>query len=307
MIKIFSFSSNKKKSSNKVFSTIKDIFQKKTKVDNQLVEELEEILIMADFGVSATADLIKNLRKQKFAENELFDTVVKDFLSSQIEEILLPCEKNLEFSESKEKLQILTFNGVNGSGKTTSIGKIANKFKESNKKIIFAACDTFRAAAKSQLQVWADRSNSPVVYAQKENQDPASVAYKAIDQALKENYDIVMIDTAGRLQNKVNLMAELQKTHKIISKFSQKAEITNFIILDANIGQNNFSQLELFNQIIDISGIIINKLDNSSKAGFLVPLVKKFSKPIYAIGVGENINDLEQFQAKSFSKSLFND
>ena len=301
------FSSIKRTDNKKLSFAIKNLFQKKAKVDNQTLNELEEILIMADLGVNTTAELITNLKKHKFFKEDFCDKVVKDFLSSQIEEILLPFEKDLDFSNHEKKLQILTFNGVNGSGKTTTIGKIANKIKKDNKKVIFAACDTFRAAAQSQLKIWADRSNFPVVCSQKENQDPASVAYIAISQALKEDYDMVMIDTAGRLQNKVNLMAELQKTHKVINKFSQQAKIINFITLDANIGQNNFSQLEIFNNVIDISGIIINKLDSSSKGGFLVPLVKKFAKPIYAIGVGENIDDLQQFSAKSFSINLFND
>lgn len=290
------------KNPNSFASKITQIFTKK-KIDENLLEELEDLLLMSDIGVESTMQIISELRKEKFAK-EIEESEIKLFLAQKIENILKPCEKALNF-ESDHRPKVIIFNGVNGSGKTTTIGKIAKKLTDSNKKVVIAACDTFRAAAADQLKVWSDRANCQIISSEKEGQDPASVAYKALTEAKRTNADILLIDTAGRLQNKQHLMEELRKINNVLRKLDQNDEAyENILVLDATTGQNALSQLKAFDEISKISGLIITKLDGSAKAGILVSLSKKFQKPIYAIGIGEKIEDLQEFSAKEFSKNL---
>ena len=200
--------------------------------------------------------------------------------------------------------QVLIVNGVNGAGKTTTIGKIAQNLKNQNKKVLISACDTFRAGATAQLEVWANRVGCEIILPLKEGEDSASVAYRSLDYATKNNFDVLLIDTAGRLQNKKNLMDELQKISKVLKKIDAHAPHENLLILDATTGQNARSQLEIFNEVIGITGLIITKLDGSARGGVVVGLAQKFQKPIYAIGVGEKIEDLQEFNASEFSKNL---
>jgi fused signal recognition particle receptor len=287
--------------SNKLSTAISQIFTHK-KLDDETLDSLEETLILSDIGAEVSAEIIKNLKAKKFEKN-IDEIEIKKFLSSEIEKILKPCEAKLQLNESL-KPQVIIFNGVNGAGKTTTIGKIAANLKNQNKKVLIAACDTFRAAASEQLVVWAQRSNCEIIQAQKEGEDPAAVAYRAFDFAKKNNFDILLIDTAGRLQNKQNLMDELKKISSVLKKIDPSAPHENILILDSTTGQNARNQLEIFNQIVGITGIIVTKLDGSAKGGIIVALSQKYKKPIYAIGVGEKIEDLQEFDAEIFSKNL---
>jgi fused signal recognition particle receptor len=307
MFKFFSKSKSKEhkealnNSSNKITGAFTKIFTHK-KLDDNTLDELEEILLISDIGSKTTLDIIENLRKEKFGKN-VGISEVKEFLSNKIVEILEPCEKKLNLEEENLP-KVIIFNGVNGSGKTTTIGKIAQNLKNQNKKVLIAACDTFRAAAAEQLEVWANRSNSKIIMPNKEGEDPAAVAYRALSYAKENHFDILLIDTAGRLQNKQNLMDELGKISRVLKKLDEKAPHENLLVLDSTVGQNAKSQMEIFNDVIGITGIIVTKLDGSAKGGIIIALAKEFQKPIYAIGIGEKLEDLQEFNAENFSKNL---
>lgn len=290
-----------KNSSEKISSSITQIFTHK-KIDENFLNELEETLIAADLGVEASSKIIKNFREKKFEKN-ISQEEIKKNLAQEIAKILLPCQKVINF-DNTTKPCVAIFNGINGVGKTTTIGKIAFNLSKQNKKVLIAACDTFRAAASEQLQVWAKRSNCEIITAQKDGEDPAAVAFRAMDHAKKNNFDIVLIDTAGRLQNKQNLMDELKKINNVLKKIDVSSPHENLLVLDATIGQNAKNQLEIFNQIVGITGLVITKLDGSAKGGIVVALAENFQKPIYAIGVGEKIEDLQEFDATDFAKNL---
>ena len=293
-----------KNSSSKISTAISQIFTHK-KLDAQTLEELEETLIVSDMGSEVATKIIANLKVKKFEKN-IDEFEIKKFLTEQIEEILKPCQKALVLDES-QKPQVIIFNGVNGAGKTTTIGKVAQNLKNQNKKILIAACDTFRAAASQQLEVWAKRVGCEIILPQKEGEDPAAIAYRAFEFARKNNFDALLIDTAGRLQNKQNLMDELKKINSVLKKIDASAPHENLLILDATTGQNAKSQLEIFNQIVGITGIVITKLDGSAKGGIVVALAQQFAKPIYAIGVGEKVEDLQEFDAGDFARNLVGD
>ncbi len=288
-------------SSQKISAAITQIFTHK-KLDAATLEELEESLILADLGNEVVTEIIAKFKAQKFEKN-IDDLEVRKFLADEIKAILKPCEAALRFDE-EVKPQVIIFNGVNGAGKTTTIGKVAANLKNQNKKVLIAACDTFRAAASEQLEVWAKRADCEIVKALKESEDPAAVAYRALDLAKKNNFDVLLIDTAGRLQNKQNLMDELKKINSVLKKIDERAPQQNFLILDATTGQNARMQMEIFNQIVGITGLVITKLDGTAKGGIVVALAQKFKKPIFAIGVGEKIEDLQEFDAESFARNL---
>ncbi len=291
-----------KSSSSKISAAITQIFTHK-KLDENTIDELEEILIASDMGTEFAIKISASLREKKFEKN-ISETEIKNFLIQEISAILKPCQKTLELKEDN-KTQVFIFNGVNGAGKTTTIAKIAQSLKNQNKKVLIAACDTFRAAASQQLEVWAKRVGCEIILPQKEGEDPAAIAYRSLDFAHKNNFDVLLIDTAGRLQNKQNLMEELKKINTVLKKIDPSAPHENILILDATTGQNARSQLEIFNQIVGIDGIIITKLDGSAKGGIVVSLAQNFNKPIYAIGVGEKLEDLQEFDAETFARNLF--
>lgn len=267
-----------------------------------MLEDLEDLLLTSDIGTKTAHRIIKDLKAKKF-NKEIGEQEIKEFLSNELAEILLPCQKTLQIN-SDLKPQIIIVNGVNGAGKTTTIGKIAKNLADDNKKVMIAACDTFRAAAAEQLKVWAKRANCPIIEPLKEGEDPASVAHRAFVQAQQNQIDVLLIDTAGRLQNKQNLMDELKKINQVLKKIDPSAPHENILILDATNGQNAKNQLEIFDKIVNISGIVITKLDGTAKGGILIALAEQFGKPIYAIGVGEKIEDLQEFNAQSFSRNL---
>lgn len=288
------------KSSNKISEGLRDILVRK-KLDEQTLEELEELLISADMGAVMAASIIKELGQEKF-DKEISEEEVKEVIANKISEVLKPVAIPLNV-EGEYKPHVIMVCGVNGAGKTTTIGKLAKLWQEQGRKVMLAACDTFRAAAVEQLEVWANRVGCEFVKGEL-NADPASVAYIAFEEAREKNIDILVIDTAGRLQNKKNLMEQLSKLVRVIQKIDDKAPHDSVIVLDATTGQNANSQVQIFKEIVNITGIIITKLDGTAKGGVLVSLAQQFHLPIHAIGVGEAASDLKPFDADEFAENL---
>ena len=292
------------KSASKVENAFASVTGKKT-IDQEVLNDIEDQLILADLGVEVASRIANKIKQQKFELNEKKEITkidVAETLASEIEKILIPCESNI-FDKFKSKPHVILLAGVNGSGKTTTAGKIAEKFRLDNKTVVLAAADTFRAAAVAQLETWADRTGAKIVSGL-DGGDSAAVAYKAVEKAKIENIDIVIIDTAGRLQNKKDLMEELTKTCRVVSKLDPDAPHQKIVVLDGTVGQNAHSQLKIFNDSIGLTGMIITKLDGSAKGGVVVSLAEKFKIPIHAVGVGEGLNDLQDFKANSFSRAL---
>ena len=289
------------KSSTNFSSGLNDLIFKK-KIDEDMLNELEDFLIQSDVGVESAKEL-----REKFANTKVNskssgkDEIFKIF-SDYASEILKPLEKNLE-NINKNKPSVIIVAGVNGVGKTTTIGKLGKILGQNNKKIVLGAADTFRAAAVSQLEVWAKRINADIIKSD-EGADPASVAYKALDHAKKNNFDYLLIDTAGRLQNKKNLMDEFKKITKVLKKIDSNAPHETFLILDATTGQSAISQVEEFKKISPITGIIMTKLDGTAKGGILLAIGKKFKLPIIALCMGEKEDDLQTFNSEYFSNAL---
>lgn len=289
------------KSSNFLTTSIKKTVSNRM-VDENLLQEIEDILISADLGVNVARQLINHLKKIKISSKINIKTL-QMILAEKIEKIIIDREKSLSFEITK-KPDVIIFVGVNGSGKTTTIGKLANKLSLKYK-VLIAACDTFRAAAVEQVKEWALKSNVKI-YEGKNNQDPASVAFEACSEAKEKNYDILLIDTAGRLSNNKDLMNQLSKIKGVISKTLNQENIKTLLILDGSTGSNILNQFETFYNIIGISGIIITKLDGTAKGGSLVSIASRYEVPIYFVGMGEGIDDLYNFKAREFALALFN-
>lgn len=286
------------KTSSQISSTINDIVKKK-KLDASDIEHLEELLLMADIGVETTSEITSNIKNIKFDEDHSGEEI-KETLAGIIAESILPYQKQIDL---KDGLNVILVCGVNGNGKTTTIGKLANFYTVQGKKVSIAACDTFRAAAIEQISYWAERAGCKIVKGA-ENSDPATVAYIAAKQALESGDDILFIDTAGRLHNNKNLMEELAKITKVISKLEISAPHHTLLVLDATTGQNAFSQLNHFMEICKVTGLIVTKLDGTAKGGIVIGLCKKFKLPVHFIAIGEQMDDLKPFEAVSFSKAL---
>lgn len=267
----------------------------------ETLETLEEVLISADLGVATASKLTGALAKGKF-EKEVSDTQVCETLASSITEILRPIAIPLEINSAYSPHVILVV-GVNGSGKTTTIGKLAKSWSDDGKSVILAAGDTFRAAAVEQLKIWGERTNCPVISG-KQGSDAAGLAFDALEQSRKENADILLIDTAGRLQNREDLMSELTKIIRVLRKIDPKAPHSCLLILDATVGQNAHSQVETFKEITNVSGLIMTKLDGTARGGVVVALAERFGLPVHAVGVGEGEDDLHSFDAEFFARNL---
>jgi len=289
------------KSSKNFSSGLNNLIFKK-KIDEDMLNKLEDFLIQSDVGVESAREL-----REKFANTKLnLKTCGKDeifkIFSNYISEILKPLEKNLE-NINKNKPTVILIAGVNGVGKTTTLGKLGKILGQNKKKVVLGAADTFRAAAVSQLEVWAKKIHADIIKSD-EGADPASVAYKALDYAKKKKIDYLLIDTAGRLQNKKNLMDEFKKITIVVKKIDTNAPHETFLILDATTGQSAISQVEEFKKITPITGIIMTKLDGTAKGGILLAIGRKFKLPIVALGMGEKEDDLQAFNSEYFSNAL---
>ena len=292
------FKNNLQKTSNFLSKNILSSFQNR-KVDSKTLDELETILISADISLDVVEKLINSVSKVKSTGDNI-SSIVLDTLSKEIENILILREKRL-LVESGEK-KILIFVGVNGSGKTTTIGKIVNQFNK-DKKILIGACDTFRAAAIDQLKNWADKNNSDF-YTGEANQDPASVAYQAAEKFNKENYDYLIIDTAGRLSNNTNLINQLVKLKNVVNKINTNIAVETVLVLDGTNGSNMIKQVDIFGKELNVTSIIITKLDGTAKGGALISIANKYEIPISYIGLGEKAEDLINFSARNFARSI---
>ena len=272
----------------------------KRKFDDDMLEQLEELLIASDMGVDTAMRVAANMAQGNLG-SRLSTSEIKKLLADEIEQIMENVAQPLPIYPKHPQVVLVV--GVNGSGKTTTIGKLASQFKEAGKNVVIAAGDTFRAAAVEQLQIWGDRANVPVLVAP-EGSDPASLAFDALEKAQQEKADLLMIDTAGRLQNRTDLMEELAKIVRVLKKKDPDAPQNTILVLDATTGQNAISQVETFREIAEVSGLIMTKLDGTAKGGVLVALADKFGLPIHAIGVGEQIDDLAPFDPAEFAQAL---
>ncbi|CDC20752.1 signal recognition particle receptor FtsY [Eubacterium sp. CAG:274] len=288
------------KTRNNIISSVENVLSAFTKIDEDLYEELEEALIMADIGVETSLYIIEKLR-EKVKDEKIHDPAeVKGAIIRVITEIL---EKDDEPFELPHPSVVLVI-GVNGVGKTTTIGKLTHNYMENGKTVLLAAADTFRAAAIDQLQVWADRNNAQLIKHQ-ENSDPGAVVYDAVQAAKARNTDVLICDTAGRLHNKKNLMEELRKISKIVNKEYPDAKVETLLVLDATTGQNALQQAKLFKEVADITGLVLTKLDGTAKGGIVLAIKHEMNIPVRYIGVGEQMDDLQEFNSKDFAKALF--
>ncbi|MFT6583624.1 MAG: fused signal recognition particle receptor [Alphaproteobacteria bacterium] len=288
------------KSSSRITSGIADIFRKR-RLDDAALQELEDLLITADLGPAVAIRLTENLAKTRF-NKEVSDEEVRTALATDIALILEPVAVPLKIDATRNPHVVLVV-GVNGSGKTTTIGKLAQTYKAQGLNVMLAAGDTFRAAAVAQLKIWGERTGCPVV-AGKEGGDAAGLAYDALQQAQSQGVDVLLIDTAGRLHNKADIMSGLEKISRVIKKLDGTAPHDCLLVLDATIGQNAHNQVEAFREIVQVSGLVVTKLDGSAKGGVLVALSERFGLPVHAIGVGEGADDLRPFDADAYARGL---
>lgn len=291
------------KTRKSILSGVDSVLSGFTKIDEDLFEELEEVLIMADIGVETTTRIIERLRDRVKRERTENPSQIKAML---IDEITMILEEGSEEEFEIENPAVVLVIGVNGVGKTTTIGKLAHNFQNQNKKVLLAAADTFRAAAIDQLQIWGDRAGIDVIR-HEENSDPAAVVFDAVNAAKNRKTDLLICDTAGRLHNKKNLMEELKKINKVITREYPEAKKEVFLVLDATTGQNAMQQARLFKETADITGIILTKLDGTAKGGIVIAIKSELQIPVRYIGVGEGIEDLQEFHSHNFAKALFGD
>ncbi len=271
------------------------------KLDAEAIEAIEELLITADVGVATAARLAGDLAKRRF-EREVSSRDVRAALAETIADILAPVARPLEIDPARRPHVVLVV-GVNGTGKTTTIGKLAKQLRDDGKSVVLAAADTFRAAAIEQLQAWGERTGCPVV-ARSLGADAAGLAYDALEEARTRGADALLIDTAGRLHNKAELMAELEKIGRVLKKIDATAPHDCLLVLDATVGQNAHAQAETFGKIVTLTGLVVTKLDGTARGGVLVALAQRFALPVRAIGVGEGIDDLRPFEARAFARAL---
>ncbi|MEM1379969.1 MAG: signal recognition particle-docking protein FtsY [Pseudomonadota bacterium] len=291
------------RTSQKLTSGVADILTKK-KLDEDTIEELEDLLISADLGMEATERVIGRLRKERVGQ-DVSDQDVREILAAVVAETLEPLEKSLEIDPARKPHIILTV-GVNGAGKTTTIGKLASKYVAQGHSVLLAAGDTFRAAAIEQLKVWGERTGAPVL-SKPHGADAAGLAFEAIETARRDGHDVVMIDTAGRLQNRSELMDELSKIVRVIKKLDPDAPHDTLLVLDATVGQNAIRQAEAFSETAGVTGLVMTKLDGTARGGILVALGDQFGIPIHHIGIGEGVDDLRDFNARDFARAMTTD
>lgn len=294
------FKSALRKTHNVVGEKIYTLFTGSAKLDDTVLEELEEILILGDVGLDTTQEIIKDLKKEAL-QHEPTPQGRLDALKSVFRSRFLPHPGILSYEHTPS---VILVTGVNGTGKTTSVAKLCHFLQQQGKSVLLAACDTYRAGAIEQLKIWAERLNTPIV-AQTHGSDPASVAFDAVESAVAKNFDYVVIDTAGRLHTKTNLMAELNKTKRVIEKKLGRTVDETLLVLDANTGQNGLNQARVFHDTMELSGLILSKLDSSAKGGVALAIQKQLDIPIVFIGTGEKVEHLEEFSADNFTEAFF--
>lgn len=288
------------KTSSRLTEGITGVFVKR-KLDDETLEELEDLLIQADLGIDVASRVTDALRQSRY-DSDISSEEVRDILAQEVEKVLAPVAEPLEIDESRKPHVILVV-GVNGAGKTTTIGKYANQFAREGQRVMLAAGDTFRAAAIEQLKIWGERTGSEVV-ASEPGADAASLAFDAFQRAKAEGYDVLIIDTAGRLQNKSALMAELEKVIRVIRKLDRAAPHSVLLTLDATTGQNALSQVDIFDKTAGVTGLVMTKLDGTARGGILVAIASKYGIPVHAVGVGEGVEDLQSFDAGDFARAI---
>ena len=295
------------KTRSQSLSSLKEILEKSRSIDEDLYSKLEEIFIMADIGVDTVIEFIENIRNVVKKENIQKPIDLENIIVDQMFELYLKNEiVNTNIKYNKSGLTVILFVGVNGTGKTTSIGKLAYKIKQEGRSVMMAAGDTFRAGAINQLKVFGERVGVEVV-SKEAGSDPSSVIFDAIKKAKSENVDVLLIDTAGRLQNKKNLMMELDKINRIIKRETNNQEFETYLVIDATTGQNGLSQAQIFSEVTNITGIILTKLDGTAKGGIVLAIRNKLGIPISFVGLGEKITDLEYFDIEDYIYGLFSD
>jgi len=288
-----------KRTSGTISTAITDLVAKRL-LDEAMLEEIEDLLIRADLGASVAARITGTLAKGRY-HKEIAADEVKRVLAEEVEKILAPVAKPLAIGGGKPFVILVI--GVNGSGKTTTIGKLAARFAREGRKVVLAAGDTFRAAAIEQLKIWGSRTGAPVI-ARQQGADSAGLAFEALTAAKEQNADVLMVDTAGRLQNKAALMEELEKIVRVMKKVDPTAPHAVLLVLDATVGQNALSQVEVFQKVAGVTGLAMTKLDGTARGGILVAIAQKFSLPVHFIGVGEGVDDLAPFSAKDFARAV---
>jgi fused signal recognition particle receptor len=289
-----------RRTSSSLTESVTNLFTKR-KLDAATLEELEDALVQADLGVATAARIAQAVGHGRY-DKEIAPDEVRRILADEVEKALAPAARPLEIDRTKKPFVIL-MTGVNGAGKTTTIGKLAQKFRAQGLKVTLAAGDTFRAAAIEQLKVWGERTGAPVV-TRPQGSDAAGLAYDALAEAKEHGADVLLIDTAGRLQNKVGLMSELEKIVRVLKKVDESAPHATLLVLDATVGQNALSQVELFRKSAGVTGLVMTKLDGTARGGILVALAAKFGLPVHFIGVGEGVDDLEPFAARDFARAI---
>lgn len=285
------------KTSKTLIDNVVDVARGDEQIDEFTLEDIETMLIKADLGVDLSVEIVEKIKSKKLKSSQL-----RNFLKEEFENILDLAGSN-ELVYKENQLNIYFVAGVNGAGKTTLIGKLAKKFKDSGKKVLLAAGDTFRAAAEEQLEIWAKRAGVDIV--RRDKADSASVVYEAIEKAKKENFDIIIVDTAGRLQNKFNLIEELKKIKNVIDKNAPNSLSECILVLDANLGQNGLSQAKVFKEALNLTSVAITKLDGSAKGGIIFAIAKEFALPAKLVGIGEKSEDLKNFDKKEFIEAIF--
>ena len=295
------FESLKKTIANTSQSLVGNVIQhveQEEEFDEFVLDDMEELLIKADLGVDTASSIVDKLRKQ----NNMKPSQVREYLQNEFS-LILKAAGNNTLNYNENELNIYFIVGVNGAGKTTLIGKLANRFKQQGKRVLVAAGDTFRAAAEEQLNIWSKKAGADIV--RNDGADPASVVFDAIKKAKNESYDVILVDTAGRLQNKFNLMQELSKIKSVIDKNAPESLRESILVLDANTGQNGLSQAKVFAECVNLTCVALTKLDGSAKGGIIIAIAKELNLPVKLIGVGEKIEDLKDFDANAFVKALF--
>ncbi len=288
------------KTSAKLSDGITSVFTKR-KLDNETLEDLEDLLIQADLGLETTERITATLRKTRY-DKSIAPEEVRQVLAEEVERVLTPVAVPLVV-DGAHRPEVILFVGVNGTGKTTTIGKLAARFKSEGKTVMLAAGDTFRAAAIEQLKVWGERTGAPVV-AGDVGADAAGLAFDALTAARRDNVDVLLVDTAGRLQNKKGLMEELEKVVRVLKKVDPQAPHQVLLVLDATTGQNAMTQVEVFQQVAGVTGLVMTKLDGTARGGILVAISAKFKLPVVAIGIGERVEDLQSFNAREFARAI---